>query len=141
VTETEKDPLAIGLGALACGVGMGGGTIGAALIAVRMSQHVTSVSYGAKFADTSLDLYVGLVLGIAVAAGFGWRRSRPLHNEWQGGVVSVLAAVGALLTSFLAVPFWQFFHFWGLGFWIIANFALGAAGSAWAVRGAGAREA
>jgi len=87
--------------------------------------------------DTSLDLTAGLAAGIALAAGFGWRRSRALENDWQRGVIGVLSVVGALIMAFLGVPFWHFLGFGGLIFWALANLALGLAGSAWATKGRG----
>ena len=133
----EKDPLAIGLGALACGIGLGGGAIALTLTAVRAFQHVDLTRYGEAVSDTSLDITAGLAAGIALAAVFGWRRSRPLDNDWQRGVIGVLSAVGALIMAFLAVPFWHFLRFPGLIVWAAANLALGFAGSAWAIRGKG----
>jgi peptidoglycan/LPS O-acetylase OafA/YrhL len=102
---------------------------------VRISQHVGFTRYGEALADSSLDLVVGLGAGMAVAAGFGWRRSRALQNDWQRGVIALLSVVGALIMAFLAVPFWHFFHFIGLTFWTLVNVALAVAGSAWAVKG------
>jgi hypothetical protein len=104
---------------------------------VRISQHVGFIRYGAAFSDTPFDLTLGLAIGIALAAGFGWWRSRPIENDWQRGVISVLSVVGALIMAFLAVPFWHFFHFVGLVLWMIINLALGVAGSTWAVKGKG----
>ena len=37
---TAKDPLAIGLGSLTCGMGLGGGTITLSVIAVRAAQRL-----------------------------------------------------------------------------------------------------
>ena len=130
-----KDPLAIGLGALACGAGLGGGTIVAALVIVRaLEHHVSAPHYQESAADPVL---AGTLAGLAVSATFGWRRSRWLDNLWQRGVIGVLSAVGALIMAFLAVPFWHFLRFPGLIVWAAANLALGFAGSAWAIRGKG----
>jgi hypothetical protein len=42
----EKDPVAIGLGALACGSGLGGGTIVAALVVVQgLQRRLDPASY------------------------------------------------------------------------------------------------
>src|SRR2546422_5597462 len=50
-----KDPLAIGLGALACGTGLGGGTIVTALVIVRtLEHHVTASNYQESGADPVL---------------------------------------------------------------------------------------
>jgi hypothetical protein len=75
-----KDPLAIGLGSLACGMGLGGGTITLSVIAVRAVQRFDLARYGESLSDASLDVTVGLLAGIVVAAFFGWRRSAPLDN-------------------------------------------------------------
>ncbi len=47
-----KDPLAIGLGALGCGTGLGGGTIVAGLVIVRtLERRVAAVTYEGSAAD------------------------------------------------------------------------------------------
>ena len=110
----EKDPLAIGLGALACGAGLGGGTIIAALLGLFVVQ---------KFGTGR------------VGAAFGWRKSRALENLWQRGVIAVLATVGALLLGFLAAPVHRLAGLWGLPVWGLASLALGVTGGRWATRG------
>jgi len=128
-----KDPLAIGLGALACGTGLGGGTIVTALVIVRtLEHHVTASNYQESGADPVL---AGTLAGLAVGATFGWRRSRWLDNLWQRGVIGVLSAVGALLLGFIAWPIDRLLGVAGLAVWGIAGFVLGGAGSAWAVKG------
>jgi hypothetical protein len=128
-----KDPLAVGLGALACGMGLGGGTIVAALVIVRtLEGHVSVASYEESAADPVL---VGSFAGMAVAAGFGWWRSRPLDNIWQRGVIAVMAAVGAVIVAFIAWPVERLLGLLGLVAWGGASFVLGSAGSAWARRG------
>lgn len=128
-----KDPIAIGLGALACGSGLGGGTIVAGLVVVRaLERHVSAVNYQESAADPVL---AGTLAGLAVAATFGWRRSRALDNVWQRGVIGVLSAVGAVLAGFIAWPVDRFLGLASLAVWCVAAFALGGAGSAWAVRG------
>jgi hypothetical protein len=135
---TLKDPLAIGLGALSCGMGLGGGTITVSVIAVRAVQRFDLSRFGEVLSDASLDVTVGLAAGIAVAAYFGWRRSAPLTNLWQRGVIGVLSVVGALLVSFLlAIPADYLLGLWGLALLAAASFAFGAAGSRWALHGAG----
>src|SRR6185436_3068742 len=85
-----RDPLALGLGSLAAGLGVGAACVTLATIGV--------VIMGA--ADVRGDaLIAGLAVGIAVAAVTSWRLSRPLDNLWQRGVVSVLAVFGALITA------------------------------------------
>jgi hypothetical protein len=96
----EKDPLAIGLGALGAGVGLGGATITLAQAVVKVLQgHMDPEQYRRAAPD---PLLAGLFAGVVVAAVFGWRRSRALDNVWQNGVIGVLASVGALLVGFLA---------------------------------------
>ena len=129
----EKDPLAIGLGALVCGVGLGGGTIIAALLVVQgLQRRLDPTSYRQAAAD---PLVLGLLAGIAVGAAFGWRKSRALENLWQRGVIAVLATVGALLLGFLAAPVHRLAGLWGLPVWGLASLALGVTGARWAIRG------
>ncbi|MGH7569105.1 MAG: hypothetical protein ACREL9_09075 [Gemmatimonadales bacterium] len=117
---------------------MGGGVITLTLVAVRAFQFLDLERYGEAMSDPSFNLLIGLVAGVGVAAAFGWRRSLALENDWQRGVIAVLAAVGALLVAFLlAVPLYHFFGVLGLGGLTLASFGLGAAGSRWAVKGAG----
>jgi len=128
-----KDPLAIGLGGLACGAGFGGGTIVAALAIVRtLEHHVSSSGTQESAADPVL---AGTLVGLAIGATFGWHRSRWLDNLWQRGVIGVLSAVGALLVAFLAWPIDHLLGIPGLAVWGVASFVLGGAGSAWSVRG------
>lgn len=128
-----KDPLAVGLGALACGTGYGGGTIVAALVIVRaLERHASAASYQESAADPVL---VGAFAGMAVAAGFGWWRSRSLDNVWQRGVIAVMAAVGAVLVSFIAWPVDRLLGLTGLVAWAVASFVLGGTSSVWARKG------
>lgn len=128
-----KDPLAIGLGSLACGTGLGGGTIVAALVIVRtLEHHVSSSGTQESAADPVL---AGTLAGLAVGAAFGWHRSRWLDSVWQRGVIGVLSAVGALLIAFFAWPIDHLLGIPGLAAWALAGFVLGGAGSAWSVRG------
>jgi len=128
-----KDPLAIGLGSLACGTGFGGGTIVAALVIVRTLEHHVS---GPGAQESAADpVLAGTLAGLAVGAAFGWHRSRWLDNLWQRGVIGVLSAVGALLVAFFAWPIDHLLGIPGLAAWGAASFVLGGAGSAWSVRG------
>ena len=137
MSEIRKDPLGIGLGALACGAGLGGTTITVAQILVKLLQgRLDSARYREAAAD---PLLAGLFAGVVVAALFGGRRSLPLHNLWQSGVISVLAAVGALLVGFLAAVADRFLGLLGLVVWGGLSLAVGVTGSRWAI--AGAREA
>ncbi|HEU5260194.1 MAG TPA: hypothetical protein VFU41_02095 [Gemmatimonadales bacterium] len=128
-----KDPLAIGLGALACGIGVGGATITLAQVAVKVLQgRIDPVYYPEVVAD---PLLAGLFAGVVVATLFAWRRSRPLDNIWQGGVIGVLAAVGALLVGFLAAVADRFLGFAGLVVWGALSVAVGVVGSRRAIAG------
>jgi len=133
VSDVQKDPLAIGLGALACGAGLGGATITFAQLLVKLLQgRIDPAGYREAAAD---PLLAGLLAGITVAALFGGRRSLPLENLWQSGVIGVLAGVGALLVGFLAAVADRFLGFTGLLVWSAASVALGVAGSRWAIAG------
>jgi hypothetical protein len=128
-----KDTLAVGLGALACGAGLGGGTIVVTLSIVRtLERHVPAASYEGSAADPVL---AAMLAGLAVAAAFGWRRSRALENVSQRGVIAVMAAVGAVLIGFIAWPVDRWLGFTALAAWGAASFLGGAAGSRWATRG------
>jgi NhaP-type Na+/H+ or K+/H+ antiporter len=128
-----KDPLAIGLGGLACGTGFGGGTIVAALVIVRTLEHHVS---GSSTQESAADpVLAGTLAGLAVGATFGWHRSRSLENLWQRGVIGVLSAVGALLVAFLAWPIDHLLGIPGLAAWGVGSFVLGSAGGTWSARG------
>ena len=128
-----KDSLAVGLGALACGTGFGGGTIVAALVIVRTLEHQVSV---ATYEESAADpVLIGTFAGMVVAAGFGWWRSRALDNIWQRGVISIMAAVGAVIVGFIAWPVDRFLGLIGLIAWGVASLMLGGASSVWARRG------
>jgi hypothetical protein len=128
-----KDPVAIGLGALACGMGLGGGTIVSGLVIVRaLEQRVAAPNYEASAADPVL---AATLAGLGVAAAFGWRRSRGLDNVWQRGVIGVMSAVGALLVGFLAWPLDRFFGLASLAAWAALALLIGGAASVWAARG------
>lgn len=125
---SERDPLAVGLGALASGVGLGGATITLMQIVVKQLEDRT---LGAD------PLLAGLLAGVVIAALFGWRRSTPLGNIFQSGVIGVLSAAGALLVGFLAAVADRFGGTPGLVFWGVASTTFGVVGSRWAVKGAG----
>ena len=130
----QKDPFAIGLGALATGAGLGGGVATLAQLLVKLLQGRLDPD---RFRDAAGDpLLAGLLAGVAVAGMFGWRRSRPLENLWQSGVIGVLAAVGALLITFLAAVADRFLGLAGMIAWGFASVACGVLGSRWAVRAA-----
>jgi hypothetical protein len=134
VTEVRRDPLAIGLGALACGAGLGGATITLAQLLVKLLQGRLDPDHYREAAGD--PLLAGLLAGVVVAGLFGWRRSRPLENLWQSGVIGVLAAVGALLVGFLAAVADRLLGFPGLIAWGALSATVGTAASRWAIAGA-----
>lgn len=121
--------MAIGLGALGCGLCFGAAAVALALFV----RNVTG------FADASGNgLLAGLALGIAVAAMSSWRLSRPLDDMWQRGVVSILAVFGALMIVFLfTFPAHQLLGSAGLLILAAVLFVGGMAAGRWAVRGRG----
>ena len=130
----QKDPLAIGLGALATGAGLGGAVVTVAQIFVELLQtRLEPADYQRVAGD---PLMAGLFAGIAVAALFAWRRSTPLENLWQSGVIGVLSAVGALLIGFLAAVADRFLGLVGMIAWGLLSVACGVLGSRWAMRAA-----
>jgi hypothetical protein len=129
-----RDPLAVGIGALATGVGLGGACVTLTVLVVRLLQRVEVGRYGESV--SAIDPIWGILGGIGLGAFFGWRRSRPLPNTWQRGVISVLSVFGALFLAILAAPVWHFFRFAGLLVLALACLAAGVAGSHWAVAGA-----
>ena len=130
----QKDPLAIGLGALATGAGLGGAVVTLAQIFVELLQtRLEPADYQRVAGD---PLMAGLLAGVVIAALFAWRRSTPLENLWQSGVIGVLAAVGALLITFLAAVADRFLGLAGMIAWGLASVACGVLGSRWAVRAA-----
>ena len=102
------------------------------MIVRTLERHASAASFEESAADPVL---AGAFAGLAVAAAFGWRRSRALDNVWQRGVIAVLASVGALLVGFIAWPADRLLGLTGLVAWGGASFVLGGAGSAWARRG------
>ena len=125
--------MAIGLGALCCGVGMGGGVSTLTQTAISIMRR--QLERGESFVSTPGLVIFGLLAPIVVGAFFGVRRSLPLKNLWQTGQIAVLSAFGALLVGFagaladglLGVP--------GLLIWAGAAFTLGFTGSRWAEGG------
>jgi NhaP-type Na+/H+ or K+/H+ antiporter len=117
-------------------MGLGGAVIVLGLLTVRTLQSVEVRRYGEGLSDPSGLIIGALGAGLLVGATFGWRRSRPLDNDWQSGVVAVLSAVGSLLIAFfLALPADHFFGAPGLVALGGAAAALGVVASRWAVRG------
>ena len=133
MNDPVKDPLAIGLGALATGAGLGGATFTLAQgFVVVLRERVDPVYWRFVGGD---PLWTGALAAIALGAFFGWVRSRAIDNIWQRGVIAVLAAVGALLIGFLAAVAHGLGGPAGLAIWGIASLILGILGSKWAVKG------
>jgi hypothetical protein len=130
-----KDPLALGLGSLAAGVGFGGACLTAAqIIASILRGDLEPTAYRETAAD---PLLAGLIAAVGVGSAVGWHRSFALDNIWQRGVIALLAAVGAILAGFLAAPLDRFFGIIGLVTWLLINIALGVFATRWAIRGKG----
>jgi len=125
--EPVKDPLALGLGSLASGVGFGGACMTTAQIVVALNQE--------RYDTHGYLLAAGLLSGLGVGATCGWYRSYLLDNIWQRGVIAVLAAVGAILIGFLAAPLDRFFGLLGMIVWLLLNIAFGILATRWAIRG------
>lgn len=131
-----KDPLSIGLGALATGVGLGGAAMTVAQGVVSVLRDRVDPVYWRFVGDD--PLWTGVGAGIALGAFFGWVRSHGIDNIWQRGVIGILAAIGALLIGFLAALAHGLGGVIGLSVWGCASLALGILGSRWAVKGVGA---
>jgi hypothetical protein len=129
--ESVKDPLALGLGSLAAGIGFGGAWMTAAQIALSLGGYrYESVGFYA--------LTAGLVGAVGIGGASAWYRSFSLDNVWQRGVISVLAAIGAILVGFLAALVERFFGVIGMAVWMLLSIGLGILASRWAIQGRGA---
>jgi hypothetical protein len=133
--QASKDPLALGLGSLAGGVGFGAAFLTAAQIVASMLRgNLEPVAYR----DTIVDpLRAAMLVAAGVGAACGWYRSSALDNIWQRGVIAVLAAVGALLIGFLAALLDRFFGPLGMIVWLGLTVAFGIVGTRWAIKGRG----
>jgi hypothetical protein len=131
--QPTKDPLALGLGSLASGVGFGGACMTAAQIFLALNQQRFEVlGY--------YTLTAGLITAVGVGGTCGWYRSFSLENIWQRGVIAVLAAVGAVLIGFFAALLDRFFGVLGMIVWLGLTVAFGIVGTRWAIRGKGEEE-
>jgi len=132
--ESVKDPLALGMGSLAAGVGFGSACLSASQVVTAMA-----LDYGSTDPNDvgSKALAAGLVLAIGVGGGYAWYRSAALENIWHRGVIAVLAAIGALLAGFLGAPAYHLTHLLGLIVWVILGIAVGIAATRWALQGRG----
>jgi hypothetical protein len=132
--EAAKDPVALGLGSLASGVGFGGACMTAAQIFLSLNQQRFEVlGY--------YTLTAGLITAVGIGGACGWYRSFPLDNIWQRGVIAVLAAVGAVLVGFLAALLDRFFGVIGMVAWLLVSIVIGILASRWAIKGKGLGEA
>jgi len=133
--ESVKDPLALGLGSLATGVGFGGACLtGAQILASLLRGELAPTAYRETAAD---PLLAGLVAAIGVGGACGWYRSFALDNIWQRGVIALLAAFGAVVIGFLAAPLDRFLGLIGLIAWLVLNVVFGVLATRWAMRGQG----
>lgn len=115
-------------------MGLGGAVLTLAQIVVSLlRRHLEALAYERAFPD---PLFYGMLAALGLGAFFGWRRSLPIENLWQRGVVAVLAAVGALLLGFLGAVADGILGLSGLIVWCAAAVGFGVAGSHWAMRGA-----
>ena len=136
MSETSvKDPLALGLGSLAAGVGFGGACLTAAQVVASILRG--DVEPGVYQQAAPDPLFAGLIVAFGVGGFCGWYRSASLDNIWQRGVIGVLAAVGAILIGFLAAPLDRFFGILGIVVWLLLNIAFGILATRWAKRGKG----
>ena len=133
--EPVKDPLALGLGSLASGVGFGGACLTLAqILAAILRGDLEPNVYRQTVPD---PLLAGLIAAVGVGGACGWYRSAALDNIWQRGVIAVLAAIGAIIIGFLAAPLDRFFGLLGMIVWLLLNVAFGILAMRWAVRGKG----
>jgi len=128
--DATKDPLALGLGSLGAGVGLGSAFMTTAQIALRLLQdQFERVGY--------YVLTAGFIAAVGIGGGYAWYRSSTLDNVWQRGVIAMLAAVGAVLIGFLAAPMDRFFGVPGMLIWLGLCVAFGVVSARWAINGAG----
>ena len=134
--ELTKDPVALGLGSLACGVGFGAACLTAAqIVASILRGELEPTVYHETGGN---PLVAGLIAAVGVGGAIAWYRSFSLENIWQRGVIAVLAAVGASLVGFLAALLDRFLGMIGLIIWLLFNIALGVIAARWAIKGKGA---
>ena len=133
--ELTKDPVALGLGSLACGVGFGAACLTAAqIVASILRGELEPTVYHETGGN---PLVAGLIAAVGVGGAIAWYRSFSLENIWQRGVIAVLAAVGASLVGFLAALLDRFLGMIGLIIWLLFNIALGIIAARWAIKGKG----
>ncbi len=131
--EHAKDPLALGLGSLAGGVGFGAAFLSTAQVWVALNEE--------RYDFNGMLLTVAPFVALAVGGIVGWYRSYALENIWQRGVIAVLAAIGAFLIGILAAPINTLLGPWGMTVWVLLNIALGILATRWAIKGKGSQAA
>ena len=107
----------------------------AQIVVNQLRSHLEAAAYQQAFPD---PLFYGTLASLALAAFFGWRRSGPIENMWQRGVIAVLSAVGALVIGFLAALADRLLGLAGLILWFVLALSFGTAASRWSTRGGGA---
>jgi len=107
----------------------------AEVVVSQLRSHLEAAAYQRALSD---PLFAGMIASLSLAAFFGWRRSSPIENVWQRGVIAVLAAVGALIIGFLAALADRLLGLTGLILWGVLALSFGVAASRWATRAAGA---
>ena len=133
--ELTKDPVALGLGSLASGVGFGAACLTAAqIVASILRGELEPTVYHETGGN---PLVAGLIAAVGVGGAIARYRSFSLENIWQRGVIAVLAAVGASLVGFLAALLDRFLGMIGLIIWLLFNIALGIIAARWAIKGKG----
>jgi peptidoglycan biosynthesis protein MviN/MurJ (putative lipid II flippase) len=96
-----RDPVVRALGGFATGAAAGGMLITIGLIALRTIQREGIV----ETRKTGLSvLSATVLLGIAAAAGAGWRLSHGIEETWRRALTATLAVFGALLLALVAAP-------------------------------------
>jgi len=107
----------------------------AEVVVSQLRSRLEATAYQQAFSD---PLFAGMIASLSLAAFFGWRRSSPIENVWQRGVIAVLASVGALIIGFLAALADRLLGLTGLILWGVLALSFGVAASRWATRAAGA---
>jgi len=82
-------------------------------------------------------LTAGLIGAVGIAGATAWYRSFTLDNVWQRGVISLLAAIGAIVVGFLAAVVERFFGVIGMVVWMLLGVILGILARQWAIQARG----
>jgi len=130
-----RDPLALGLGSLAGGVGFGSACLSASQVVTAVVRDYAATTDPSDVGSKALT--AGLILAIGVGGAYAWYRSSALDNIWHRGVIAVLAALGALLVGFIGAPVYRLAHMVGLIVWAALGIAVGVLATRWALEGRG----